>query len=147
MQITRPRDRDDYVDELYARMPSRLYKYVDLTKPKAMERLRSLLIDSRGYFAPSSSFNDPLDCRIPPQFDGSALAIEHFWKKFVQQHPAIFGNLSKEVRKKRIAELVRNSKTPSGQKKLCERMFKDLDRHGILCLTSHPDSMLMWSYY
>ena len=37
--------------------------------------------------------------------------------------------------------------TPVGQKRLNEIHFQSLDRHGILCLSTEPNSMVMWSYY
>ena len=52
-----------------------------------------------------------------------------------------------EIDKRRIQQLVMQSRTAAGQKQLTELQFQSIDRHGILCLSTEPNSMVMWSYY
>ena len=61
------------------RLPSRLYKFSGLDRDR-LDWMRSLVVDSALYFASPSSFNDPLDCRVPPQFDADHSAKESYWR-------------------------------------------------------------------
>ena len=145
MKISRLDNSDKYFESLFARMPESLYKYVSLSEPESFKRLNTLLLESKLYFAPSSAFNDPLDCRIPLQFDGTSLAIGQFWRRHIER--AYRGKMTRDDKKKRILELIQKSKSKAGQKELSSFAYKELDKHGIVCLSQHPDSMLMWSYY
>jgi len=107
-----------------------------------MEWARKLIVDSTLFFAPPSFFNDPLDCRIPPTFDGSALEIESYWRRSAQES----GQRAREY-KQRVREMVRLCKTPAGRTQLTGRFFSALNQHGIACFSMDPANMLMWSYY
>lgn len=134
---------DPTVLELLTRMPALLYRYSG-TSATRLEWMQKLIVESALYFAPPSAFNDPLDCRIPPTFDGSSLAIEHFWRtRFKQTDPQ--GNLRDH--KKQIHQMVMDSKTEAGQRRLAEYVFKSLDQNGIACFAKDPANMLLWSYY
>jgi hypothetical protein len=145
MPIRHPSDvfNDPTVLEALGRMPPLLYHYSGLSGDR-LEWMRKLIVESKLYFAPPSAFNDPLDCRIPPTFDASALAIEHFWRPQLKQ---LFPLENPRAHKKRIRQMVMNSKTKAGQQQLTKEVFKTLDKNGIACFAKDPANMLLWSYY
>jgi Protein of unknown function (DUF2971) len=145
MTLRRPSDlgNDETVTALVESIPPVLYKYSGLSEDR-FDWMRRLIVDSELYFVPPSAFNDPLDCRIPPSYNASALTIEQFWREvFKRNYPS--QNLRDH--KEAIRKILMDSKTLHGQKKLTEQLFKSLDRHGMVCLARDPKSMLLWSYY
>ncbi len=146
MRFLRPADlRDDPgLDEWARRIPPVLYKYSPVSGQR-LEWIKSLLLDSILYFPAPSSFNDPLDCRVPPTFDASALTIAAHWKRVVRA--GLVGKLSRQEERRKIKELILESRTAEGQASLAERLFQSLARNGTACLTRDPTNMLMWSYY
>lgn len=134
---------DPSLDDLIRRIPPSLFKYSGLSGDR-LEWMRRLIVDSELYFASPSSFNDPLDCRIPTRFEGSRLVVEQHWRGVARQ---FFAAAPRRDRKTRIRELVRDSATAQGQAKLTEQLFEILARNGTACFATDPTSMLMWSYY
>jgi hypothetical protein len=108
------------------------------------EWVRRLVVESELYFAKPSTFNDPLDCRIPARFEGSKLTVEQHWRGVAREH---FASWPRRTRRARIQELIRNSATPEGRAKLTEQLFSTLAENGTACFATDPTSMLMWSYY
>ncbi len=106
--------------------------------------MKSLIVDSQLYFPSPSSFNDPLDCRIPPNFAGSALTIESYWRRAIS---TAFPHLSAVDRKRKAKQQTLESKTPDGQGRLTERLLTGLNARGVACLSKNPTNMLLWSYY
>lgn len=124
-------------------MPEALYKYSGLSG-RRLGWMQDLIVESKLYFAKPSSFNDPLDCRIPPSYDASALVIEQYWRGFVKQnHP------QDKLRnhRKAIRRMIRASKTPVGQARLKKGFFESVDQNGIACFAKDATNMLLWSYY
>jgi hypothetical protein len=128
---------------LLERLPPKLYKYSGLLGPR-LEWVQRLICDSILYFARPSSFNDPLDCRVPLRFDGSRLAIERYWLEVLRRRKP---GLSARDRKVELRRLVLLSQTPEGQAKITKQLFESIDKHGTACFSTDPASMLMWSYY
>lgn len=135
------RNLDAAAGSLLARLPATLYRYCGVSGER-LGWIERLLIQSEAYFTPASTFNDPIDCKIPFNFNSSRLKIEQYWRSMERQQ-----GVSRQEHKRRIRQLVIQSKTADGQKRLTELQFKGLERHGILCLSTEPDDMLMWSYY
>ena len=105
---------DQVLEELLGKIPQSLYRYSSLTD-KRHEWMRELVVGSRLFFARPSSLNDPHDCRIEPDFNASALAIEAHWRK----HEREMGLKGPAVKKRRKT-LIRESRTPTGQRRLAE---------------------------
>jgi hypothetical protein len=122
---------------------SHMYKYCGSSRERR-EWVREALVESKLYFPPRSTFNDPLDCRIPLQFNASKLFVENYWRN---QGRKVFPGRTRSAYKKFIERMVRRSLTPAGHKELSDLMLGTLDHHGILCFSTRPESMLMWSYY
>jgi hypothetical protein len=134
---------DPGISELENRIPQSLFKYSGLSGER-LEWMRKLIVDSELYFTPPSKFNDPLDCRISPRFDASSLVIQQFWRHYAKQHSP---GRKMRSHKKWIDKVMKDSKTPSGQKKLREMFFENLHQNGVACFAKNPFSMLLWSYY
>jgi len=134
---------DPAVLEALSRMPPVLYKYSGLSGER-LEWMRRLIVKSELYFAPSSAFNDPLDCRIAPNFNASRLAIEQFCRVRLRQW---FPLEDRRARKERIRQMVLKSKTEDGQESLAKDLLRSLDENGIACFAKDPAKMLLWSYY
>lgn len=129
--------------EMVSGLPEYLYRYSDLDGRKK-EWMREVIVDSKLYFAQPSAFNDPLDCKTPPTFNASKRKIQSHWRNYVQtNHPDQKGKEHKKI----IQQLIRDSRTEKGKKKLVEGVFRSIDKNGIVCFSRVPDSILMWSYY
>ena len=142
------RNRSDVIDDpaittTVKRLPEHLYKYHGVTS-KRLEWIRALLLEGKLHFPRPSSFNDPLDCKIPPDFSATKEKRIQFWREAAKrQRP----DLSSRERKQLVERLVRHSLTKAGRAEFTEQFFQTLDEFGILCLSKDPVSMLMWSYY
>jgi hypothetical protein len=122
-------------------MPPVFYKYSGLSGDR-LEWMRRLIVQSELYFAPPRAFNDPLDCRIAPNFNASSLVIEQFCRK----RRNYFSGDRRDY-KELIRQTIMDSKTEDGQRRLTERLFETLDQNGIACFAKDPANMLLWSYY
>ena len=97
-------------------MPPTLYKYCGVRNGR-IDWIKRYLLGSELYFSPMTSFNDPLDCRIPMSFDASPEIAVEYWNKIAPQAAPGEGP---EERKRHIAELIQNAKTEAGRKKLAK---------------------------
>ena len=123
-------------------LPKSLYKYSPVSDGR-IDRIKRYLLNSKLYFSSMSAFNDPLDCRIPFVFEATDAAAAEYWQTIADAIPG----QSAEQKKARILELIAQTKDDAGRKRLTDQQFTSLQRHGILSLTKHPDSMPMWAYY
>jgi hypothetical protein len=125
-----------------------LYHYQSFEKP---ERLTRILTDWKLYFSKPRDFNDPWDCR--PFYSKSSLddpagydrAVRWFAHCDRTYNPA----LSEEEHIKREKEVRNNRKLLEW---LIEQMTPEMERaiqerYRVYCLSTHPDSVLMWAHY
>jgi hypothetical protein len=130
-------------DDVLHRIPNELYKFSALSESR-LEWMRRLILESELYFPSPSSFNDPLECRISPSFEGSSLAIANYWRKVAEKQ---FSHVSKIERKKQVRRKVKQSSTPEGRVELCGILRNTLSGNGTVCFATDPRSVLLWSYY
>ena len=125
--------------------PEKVYKYREWRNGSH----KNLLLYNELYLASPKDFNDPFDCRIPPNFVDltqkeindyiNDLAISKFEE--TQERGLDFESVLRnfEERFKNPIEL---------QKYYEELMFKNQDKYyGVLSLSSRWNSILMWSHY
>jgi len=124
-------------------IPPKLFKYCGVHNDR-LDRIKGYLLNSELYFSSASQFNDPLDCRIPFSFAASDEIAEAHWNN-IAMNAAPHQTL--EDRKKRIEEIIQDTKTEAGRKHYEDIRFQSFEKHGILSLTKCPQSTLMWSYY
>ena len=126
----------------------RLYHYQNLEKP---ERLARIFTDEALYFSRPRDFNDPWDCR--PFYNKSALDDSAYYDRalhwFVHCDRTYNTALSEE-------EHIRREQEVRGNRWLLEWMIDQMtadmanviqERYRIYCLSTHPDSVLMWAHY
>jgi hypothetical protein len=126
----------------------RLYHYLSFDKP---ERLALIFTEGTLYFSTPRDFNDPWDCR--PFYNKSSLndagEYERAVRWFVHCDRIRNPSLSEE-------EHVRREKDLRGDRKLLEWMIDQLTsemgeaiqkQYRVYCLSTHPDSTLMWAHY
>ena len=122
--------------------PPRLYRYRKLD-----EATISTIVNSVIYFSKGDQFNDPFDCRLRYNHEGTDEEWRELLKRMLQRN---FPEFSQE----QVTNLV--------EKKIREGAHRDLrfldqidddaqreriNKTGILCLTASPTNILMWSHY
>jgi hypothetical protein len=65
----------------FAVPPSHLFKYVSVEGDDRAKWARQLIVESELFFARPGLFNDPLDCKTPPSFDGEEADIKRYWRE------------------------------------------------------------------
>ena len=81
------------------------------------------------WFSSPTGFNDPFDCKVYPSKESAI-------KRTTDQ-----------LEKKGILLTDEEAKEIVTDKKVKEAVDKVMNGKGILCLTPHPDNILMWSHY
>lgn len=126
----------------------KLYHYLSFTKP---ERLARIFTEKTVYCSNPKDFNDPWDCR--PCFNKEVLndpkEYDRIVKWFISCNRKINSTLSEREHKQREQELKSNSsllefmidEVTSGIEKAIQSQYR------VFCMSSHPDSPLMWSHY
>jgi Protein of unknown function (DUF2971) len=126
----------------------RLYHYQSFEKP---EQIARIFTDGTLYFSKPSNFNDPWDCR--PFFDKAGLddcnEYERTVRWFVNCDRKSNTLLSSEELSRREQEIRKNRKL---LEYFIDQMSADMERaiqeqYRVYCLSTHPDSTLMWSHY
>lgn len=115
-----------------------LYRYRDLAGERA-EWVRQIIDESTLYFASPASFNDPFDCKA--RFRGDIAPEE-----FVAKANALMRDrgMSREQRRKAL-----RSAPPSEDfaARVAAGLQQEVDRVGVLSLSSSHENILMWSHY
>jgi hypothetical protein len=124
----------DWVQEL----PPQLFKYVSLEGDRA-KWVRNLIVESELFFARPSMFNDPLDCKTPPVFDGREEDVKGYWRERWERTGKGY--------EEELEWFVEMTKTDEGRRQLTKKYLDLLDTYGIACFAPRPDNFLMWSYY
>ena len=84
-------------------------------------------------------FNDPLDCKTPPSFDGEEEEIKRYWRERWERTGRGY--------EEKLEWFVAMTKTDEGRGQLTKKYLDGLDTYGIACFTPQPNNFLMWSYY
>ena len=124
-------------------IPPNLYKYSGVNGPRR-EWMHNLIVGSKAYFAPPSAFNDPLDCRATLDLNSSELKIRQHWREYCKRN---FPDYTAPQRRAEIERMLRQSRTPHGKRRFQNIFGEYVDQNGMLCFSTEPDNMLMWSYY
>lgn len=120
-----------------AQIPGKLFRYV------AIDNWTLNFLENQELYLPAPVFNDPFDCNIPVQIDLLVSNQEEF-EAYVSKHNKEFEQAPPEikeaVRKEWLTKEFREEYELFQQNKFKEDF-------GVLCLTSSPDNLLMWSHY
>lgn len=135
-------DGDPTFAEDLRRLPTHLYKFWGMSGARE-GWVRRLIEKSELFFPSPKSFNDPMDCRVPPVFRASQLEMESYWRRVGMER--FRGD--KRARRLRVKELVGLPRTPEGRAVFADMLFESLATNGIACFTKGAENMLLWSYY
>jgi len=125
-----------------------LYHYQSFEKP---ERIARIFTEGTLYFSRPRDFNDPWDCR--PCFNKSALddaeEYERTVRWFVQCGRKLNTSLPEDEHLRRESKLRTDRQFLEN---LIDQMGTEMDtaiqsQYRVYCLSTHPDSTLMWSHY
>ncbi|MBK6989466.1 MAG: DUF2971 domain-containing protein [Bacteroidetes bacterium] len=103
------------------------------------------LINRTFYFSSPKNFNDPFDCKAPMIF-----GVGTTEKRMGEYYDFIAGRWKHLVFNLERNEFLKNWKVNPAifEERLCSEVQKRADEEfGILCLTTVPDSIKMWSHY
>ena len=125
---------------------SRLYHY----QGARLDYLRDALVHRRVHFSNPGNFNDPWDCQ--PYFD-RAIGDPEIRKLWGERLGPIYEGLPAELRAA-LTERIEGKwyDHPQFLQQTIEKLTAwvrhfNIERWRIYCLTSRPDSVLMWSHY
>lgn len=130
--------------------------FEDLDLPKIVYKYRecknlihkTILTERQVYFAPPSSFEDPIDCKNPIRYD--LLKEKDIYNKYYLNSKQKNPNGSRLEHRNFAKDWTKKSpiKNKEMMKKIAKESFEDLDiRLGVLSLTSNPSNLLMWEKY
>ena len=89
------------------------------------------------------AFNDPFDGRPSVYANLSDAATEEYYHDLGKR----FG-MGRAQRRRKIKDLKNQLEKTAGKGAISQELLEKLmARYGLLCLTPHPDSLLMWSHY
>lgn len=123
--------------------PEKVYKYRSWQNGLH----KNILLYNELYLASPKDFNDPFDCRIPPNF--TCLTDKEKEKYFNDLVNSKINEIEEDKREMVIKNLKRRLENPKGfQKDIEELTYSSQNKYyGILSLSRRWNSILMWSLY
>ncbi len=121
--------------------PEVLHKYMPLIGCKYFRRVATILRRSTIHFSSSAAFNDPFDCRIKIDFDGTDEDLGAAVVRILKANGIPL--LSDEEPGERVAQL----RTEKGRDLFLQTVREGAKRIGVLCLVEDPSDLLMWAHY
>jgi hypothetical protein len=104
---------------------------------------KSIVVDSRLYFAAASSFNDPFDTLPAVSVDASPEDLETYYRQLADEH-----RMGERDEEKAAYVRQMTSLSPEDRLEVARSAMADSARHMAVCsLSARPDSVLMWSHY
>lgn len=123
------------------------YKYRSLSGPDKIYTGRAI-IERELKFTHARKFNDPFDCLPILTLECTKREFEIYLDGFFdRQHPGIKKGQKRQAIKEIIADPSRNHKSQQVKDLLDFAFASSLDAAGVLCLSSDPSHILMWSHY
>lgn len=126
--------------------PRFVYRYLgfDSNRADSVERLRDVLVTSELYLSPVTDFNDPFDTKAHMYVGGTEADLERKLKELHADRDRVPGRLGKS-----LGQVIREAKADKGN--LTNMVNRSVERYaecsGIVCFTSKPRDILMWSHY
>ena len=126
------------------RVPKHVYKY----RSWANDLHKSLITSRKTYFASPLSFDDPLDCKIMPDY--SLLTKDEIYKKYLELSRTEHPNWPRQRHRKHARDWTKHTplKDTEHIKELQEEHFKEFNsRFGVLSMTANSGNIRMWDAY
>lgn len=124
--------------------PPALFRYMSLEPVERFEWARQVVQDSRIYFTAPTAFNDPFDCRVVIQNDGTEEEWVAVYLDELRKHGSGMPQAEIEARAKAAAVDVMAGR---GRETLIRSLQADVYGCGICCFSERPDDPLMWAHY
>jgi hypothetical protein len=119
-----------------------LYKYRSM-EPGTVDFTKSIVVNSKLYFATASSFNDPFDTLPAASVDCSAEELERYNIALAEELLPDGSNGEKSTFIQHVT-----SRSHAERLEIAREALIDCAKHGAVCsLSARPDSVLMWSHY
>jgi hypothetical protein len=122
------------------RPPSHLYKYLSLN-PENEIHIEAIFIKNQLYFKSPEQFNDPFDCTVTINCDGSP---DEYRNKLDIIYRHLEPELNESQRKRKIETFISQNEYVEYSEMVFQQRAENV---GILCLTEEKDNIPMWSYY
>ena len=136
--------KEERIDFEELELPERVYKYRTWSDPYH----RSILLNQEVYFAPPSSFEDKLDCKIPLRWDllTNKERYEKYYLDAQEKHP----KWTRQQKRKFARDLTK--KFPVKKKEIVAQIEDETSqkfdaRFGVLSLTAISNNQSMWEKY
>jgi hypothetical protein len=128
---------DDIVEDADNRMPDNLYRY----QPPKLDRLESIILKDMLYYSSAASFNDPFDCRVVLDTDGTKPEKIKKVRNIIKNANPNWSRIKIEAKlKDMLLNGVLDHFKPS-------EVTQRLDSIAIVCTSEKKDNLLMWSHY
>lgn len=128
--------------------PDKFYKYKSLTTDLDMERIYKTVTKGEIYFSPARLLNDPFELRPVFSLDASPETHRADYIRMARKFQPWFSDMEHEVEADRamVSMGAENIKTTTAAIQVLHATFLT-QRIGVLCVTTKPDNLLMWSHY
>ena len=129
-------------------VPEVFYKYRSSEGDSALF-LRNQIERDELYFAAPYTFNDPFDCKPHFSFKGSEDSIKKFYYQALKKHDPSLNRADRRREAKVSTKSIRRTNgAGEAEARTKSYYFNKIQREiGAYCLTTVPDSILMWSHY
>ncbi len=135
-------NQNQQTSKLSEKLPDYLYKY-----RKIDEKTVSLIVNSEIYFSKPDQFNDPFDCRLKYNYEGTDEEWRAALTHSLRQHDP---RLSPAEVEAKVEHKIRSgTHRDTAFLKKVEDAGRELanSKIGIHCLSADPKNILMWSHY
>jgi hypothetical protein len=116
-----------------------IHHYMSLAK---FNRLHSIVMKSRLYFASLKQLNDPFDGAISIDFDATPEEIRAFWTE-----RALERGLNLAAAQPRIEQFVSGRDSADNRAQMNKLLANAIAPFGVVCFSEPDNDLLMWSYY
>lgn len=117
-----------------------LYRYFTINENN-FNNIKNMFINNELFFQAPRKFNDPFDCRLKLQFNGTKQQWRQFLSQLIKRHEP---SLNRNQRLVKLREMMKIRKNIDFSKKVLSTLSDDI---GTLCLSEIKDDLLMWSHY
>lgn len=128
------------------RIARHLYRYfaINPSNPKSVKQLEDVLLDSRFWLASPADFNDPFDSKAHVIYEANPNVRRIKFDKLLRNfEPQLSG-----LERKRKVHLMMGSKSPQEwHRTTAETIARHVESLGVICFSTDPRSLLMWSHY
>lgn len=117
-----------------------LYRYFPYSEVNR-QNIENIFKYNQLYFPTPSTFNDPFDCRLKLDFNGTKIQWDNYLKGLVNKYSP---HLNRFKKREQLRKMKKKAKSLNFSNQVLRSMKDEI---GVLCLSEINDNILMWSYY